>query len=181
MEETMEKAILVAVNVNDKDYFIESLDELEELVKACDMTKVGTIIQNLDKVNNALYIGTGKVEEVKEKVIQTNADLVIFNNELSPSQLKNLQKILNVPILDRTALILEIFERRARTKEAKLQVEVAMLLSSCSKTIKQSLLPKKPAHKPFSLSHPLSSFLFLSLSLLIPSSLPPLLIWSGSR
>lgn len=127
MEETMEKAILVAVNVNDKDYFIESLDELEELVKACDMTKVGTIIQNLDKVNNALYIGTGKVEEVKEKVIQTNADLVIFNNELSPSQLKNLQKILNVPILDRTALILEIFERRARTKEAKLQVEVAKL------------------------------------------------------
>lgn len=127
MEETMERAILVAVNVNNQDYFTESLDELEELVKACDMLPIGTMIQNLDKVNNSLYIGTGKVEEVKEKISETGANLVIFNNELTPSQLRNLQKILNVPILDRTALILEIFERRAMTKEAKLQVEVAKL------------------------------------------------------
>lgn len=127
MDTNIEKAILVAVNVNSQKYFIESLDELEELVKACDMHPIGTMIQNLEHVNNSLYLGTGKVEEVKQKVIETNADLVIFNNELTPSQLRNLQKILNVPILDRTSLILQIFERRAKTKEAKLQVEVAKL------------------------------------------------------
>lgn len=127
MDKNIEKAILVAVNVNSQKYFIESLDELEELVKACDMHQIGTMIQNLEHINNSLYLGTGKVEEVKQKVIETNADLVIFNNELTPSQLRNLQKILNVPILDRTSLILQIFERRAKTKEAKLQVEVAKL------------------------------------------------------
>lgn len=127
MEQKIERAILVAVNVNNQKYFMESLDELEELVKACQIHPIGTMIQNLDQINNALYIGTGKLEEVKQKAIETNADLIIFNNELTPSQLRNLQKVLEIPILDRTSLILQIFERRAKTKEAKLQVEVAKL------------------------------------------------------
>lgn len=127
MEENLKRAILIAVNVGDEEYFIESLNELEELVKACNMNPIGTMIQNLEHVNNALYIGTGKVEEVREKIAETNADILVFNNELTPSQIRNLQKSLDIPILDRTALILDIFQSRARTKEAKLQVEVAKL------------------------------------------------------
>lgn len=127
MEENSKRAILVAVNVGNEEYFLESLNELEELVKSCNMKPIGTMIQNLERVNNALYIGTGKLEEVKEKIEETNADVLVFNNELTPSQLRNLQKDLEIPILDRTALILEIFQSRAKTKEAKLQVEVAKL------------------------------------------------------
>lgn len=127
MEENLKRAILVAVNVGNEEYFLESLNELEELVKSCNMKPIGTMIQNLERVNNALYIGTGKLEEVKEKIEETNADVLVFNNELTPSQLRNLQKDLEIPILDRTALILEIFQSRAKTKEAKLQVEVAKL------------------------------------------------------
>lgn len=127
MEENLKRAILVAVNVGNEEYFLESLNELEELVKSCNMKPIGTMIQNLERVNNALYIGTGKLEEVKEKIEETNADVLVFNNELTPSQLRNLQKDLEIPILDRTSLILEIFQSRAKTKEAKLQVEVAKL------------------------------------------------------
>lgn len=127
LKKQSERALLVAVNIKEQEYFFELLEELENLTKACDMIPIGTIIQNLDKINPSLYIGTGKVEELKEKIEETTADLIIFNNELTPSQLRNLQKILNIPILDRTALILQIFQRRAKTKEAKLQVEVAKL------------------------------------------------------
>ncbi len=127
MEQNLKRAILIGVNVGNENYFIESLNELEELVKACNMIPIGTMIQNLEHVNNALYIGTGKVEEVKEKLEETNADILVFNNELTPSQLKNLQKNLDIPIFDRTALILEIFQSRAKTKEAKIQVEIAKL------------------------------------------------------
>lgn len=127
MNNDIQRAILVAANINSQKYFIESLDELEELTIACNIKPIGKMIQNLDQVNNSLYIGTGKLEEVKQKVIDTEADLVIFNNELTPSQLRNLQKTLQVPILDRTSLILQIFEKRAKTKEAKMQVEIAKL------------------------------------------------------
>ena len=124
--EEQEKAIIVGVNLND-DNFENSMVELKELTLACEIEVLDKITQNLDVINSALYIGTGKAEEIKEKVDELDADLVIFNDELSPSQIKNLQKILGVPILDRTSLILEIFARRAKSKEAKLQVEVAKL------------------------------------------------------
>ena len=91
------------------------------------MDVLDVAIQNLESVNNATYIGTGKVKEIKEQAKYLKADLIIFNNELSPSQLRNLQKDLSLPILDRTGLILQIFSKRAQTKEAKLQVEVAKL------------------------------------------------------
>lgn len=124
--EEKEKAILVGVNINDDD-FENSMTELKELAYACDIDVVGKITQNLNEVNRALYVGTGKVQEIKELANDLDADVIIFNDELLPSQLRNLQKELNIPILDRTSLILEIFARRARSKEAKLQVEVARL------------------------------------------------------
>lgn len=125
-KEENEKAVIVGANINEK-YFEVKLEELKELALACDIDVVHTITQNLDHINSALYIGTGKVEEVKEYIANNHVDLVIFDNELSTSQIKNLQNALDIRILDRTALILQIFARRAKTKEAKLQVEVASL------------------------------------------------------
>lgn len=125
--EEIEKALLVAVNVNNQKYFLNSVEELRNLTYACNMDVLDVVVQNLENVNNATYIGTGKVKEIKEQAKDLKADLIIFNNELSPSQLRNLQKDLSLPILDRTGLILQIFSRRAQTKEAKLQVEVAKL------------------------------------------------------
>lgn len=125
--EEIEKALLVAVNVNNQKYFLNSVEELRNLTYACNMDVLYVVVQNLENVNNATYIGTGKVKEIKEQAKDLKADLIIFNNELSPSQLRNLQKDLSLPILDRTGLILQIFSKRAQTKEAKLQVEVAKL------------------------------------------------------
>ena len=121
------KVLLVGVHVDGVYYFNQSMKELGKLAEACNMEVVGTVIQNMMQVNRALYLGTGKVKEVKQEAEAYNAEVVIFNNELSPSQLRNLESELDLPILDRTALILQIFAIRARTKEAKLQVEVAKL------------------------------------------------------
>lgn len=121
------KVLIVGVNVNDREYFKESMEELVSLVEACNMQVCGKIEQNLKVVNKPLYIGTGKVQEVKDMAKECMAEVIVFNNELSPTQLRNLQKDLDMPILDRTSLILEIFSTRAKTREAKLQVEVAKL------------------------------------------------------
>ena len=107
--------------------FLHSLDELAELAKACYMEPLETITQQLPKVDNALYVRSGKAEEIGIIAEELGAGRIIFNDTLSPSQLRNLQKVLKLPITDRTRLILEIFERRARTREAKLQVELAKL------------------------------------------------------
>lgn len=126
-QEEKEKAIIVGVNIDYSERFVKLMDELENLALACDIEVVGRETQNLIEVNNSLYIGKGKAEEISQKAEALNVDMVIFNNELSGTQMRNLSKIINCQILDRTALILEIFSRRARTKEAKLQVEVARL------------------------------------------------------
>lgn len=123
----MQKAILVGVNLNENLDFDHSMEELENLAEACEIEAAAQIVQNLPMVNNAFYIGTGKVEEVKNLVSMLDADCVIFDNSLTPSQQRNLQNQLEVPVWDRTNLILEIFDRRARTKEARLQVESANL------------------------------------------------------
>ena len=107
--------------------FSASMKELAELAKACFYEPVGTVIQKLDTPNPALYIGPGKVREIKEAAEELGAVLVIFNDTLSPTQMRNLKDDLDLPVLDRTGLILDIFEKRARTKEAKLQVETAKL------------------------------------------------------
>lgn len=123
----MERALLVGMNLNDGEDYKLSLKELESLANACDMEAVGIVEQNLTEVHKAFYIGTGKVEEVKEEAENQNADVVIFDNSLSPMQIRNLQDKIEKPILDRSTLILDIFAKRARTREAKLQVEVARL------------------------------------------------------
>lgn len=125
--EQQPKAVLIGVNVNNQINFEESMEELEDLVNACEMEVVGRADQNMKAINKATYIGSGKVKEVQVLIDELQADVLVFNNELSPSQLRNLERTLEHKILDRTSLILEIFAQRARTKEAKLQVEVATL------------------------------------------------------
>ncbi|MDO4479115.1 MAG: GTPase HflX [Lachnospiraceae bacterium] len=134
-EEGGEKERVLAVGVWEtsgdgyasEEDFLHSLDELTELAEACMMHPVGIVTQQLPKVNAALYVGTGKAEEIRENAEAMEASRIVFNDTLSPSQMRNLQKTLNLPVMDRTGLILEIFERRARSREAKLQVELAKL------------------------------------------------------
>lgn len=125
--ENLEKALLVGVDTGEDEDFERSMQELGELAKACHMSVAGVVTQNMESVNKAFYIGTGKVEEVREYAKLLEADIVIFDNSLTPSQLRNLQKEIGKPILDRTTLILDIFSTRAKTREAKLQVETARL------------------------------------------------------
>ena len=107
--------------------FQHSLDELSELAKACMMDPRAVVTQQMPKVSAGLYVGSGKAEEIRIAAANVGASRVIFNDTLSPSQIRNLQKTLELPVMDRTALILEIFERRARSREARLQVELAKL------------------------------------------------------
>ena len=125
--EEKQKVLLVGVNLNDEFYFFKSMSELEELVKACQMLPIGSVVQNLKEINSAFYVGSGKLEEIKDKINELHPDLVVFNNELSPSQLKNLELKLDIQILDRTSIILNIFALRANTNEAKMQVEISKL------------------------------------------------------
>lgn len=127
MEVLMEKAFLVGVNLNDGEDYQLSLEELGALAQACDMEVTGVAEQALPEVHKAFYIGTGKVDEVKELASACGADVIIFDSSLSPMQLRNLQERLEKPVLDRSTLILDIFARRARSREAKLQVEAARL------------------------------------------------------
>lgn len=123
----MERALLVGANLNNEEDFEASLKELGALAQACDMEVAAVTAQTLQEVHKAFYIGTGKVDEVKELAEKCDADVIIFDNSLSPMQLRNLQERLEKPVLDRSALILDIFADRARSREAKLQVEVARL------------------------------------------------------
>ena len=107
--------------------FMHSMDELDELIRSCNMIPVGRATQNLSHINPATYIGAGKVSEIKMYVQGSDSEGIIVNDTLTPSQLRNLQKELDIPVMDRTALILEIFKSRARTREARLQVEYANL------------------------------------------------------
>ena len=124
----MEKGIIVGVNTSKNDQiFINEMKELKALCEACNIEIVEEVTQNLDEQNIKSYIGKGKLEELKIAINATDADVIICNDELSPSQISNLQDILNVLVFDRTYVILEIFKRRAKTKEAILQVDVASL------------------------------------------------------
>lgn len=117
-------ALIVGVKYQNMNYDLDnSLIELEELCKACNIKVVKKFIQNLDKINPSLYIGTGKVQEIKKQL--DDVEMVIFDEELSPLQIKNLTDCLDIEVTDRTDLILRIFEVRAQSKEAKLQVEIA--------------------------------------------------------
>lgn len=121
IEDTSERAILVAVEDE------ESLEELEELTKACNVEPVYSVLQKRSKVDPAFYIGSGKVEEIALLRQSLRANVVIFDEELSGSQVRNLEQALGVKVIDRTTLILEIFATRAKSKESKIQVELSQL------------------------------------------------------
>lgn len=121
IEEDQDRAVLVSTQDED------SLEELVELAKACEVTVIDGILQKRREKDNATYIGSGKVSELALLCQALRANVVIFDNELTGSQVRNLEEILCVKVIDRTTLILEIFARRARTKEAKIQVELAQL------------------------------------------------------
>lgn len=127
LENKEERFILIGVSVTDNDDTKESLEELSELVDTAGGISTGMVIQNREKIHPATYIGKGKMEEVRQLIFETDATGVICDDELSPSQLKNLEDSLQTAVLDRTVLIMDIFAKRATTREGKLQVEMAQL------------------------------------------------------
>ena len=124
------KAILVAVCTDGDDTsedFIHMLEETQDLIEACEMDTVRWVTQNLQYPNPGTYLGSGKLAELSETVELFKADYVVVADNLSPAQLKNITDAVDAAVLDRTSLILEIFARRAKTREARLQVELANL------------------------------------------------------
>ncbi|WP_426349220.1 GTPase HflX [Alloiococcus sp. CFN-8] len=121
IEETKERAIIVGSDTE------ESLEELAELARACDLPVVHSVFQNRSKIDSAYYIGTGKVEEIALLRQAYNANVVVFDDELTGSQVRNLEEAIGVKIIDRTTLILEIFANRAKSRESRIQVELAQL------------------------------------------------------
>lgn len=126
-EKRLTKVLLVGLDTGEEPDFEYSMKELESLAEAAEKKVVGIVTQRMGTVNRALYIGPGKVAEVKEHAALTEAEEIVFDNSLSPSQIRNLGDELELPVLDRTNLILDIFAIRAKTREAKLQVETARL------------------------------------------------------
>jgi GTPase len=122
-----ERAFLVAVETKKQQswHSEESLDELAQLAGTAGASVVGRAVQKLDNPNTATYIGKGKLEEIVSQRVPLEYDVVLFDDELSPSQQRNLEDALKVKVIDRTALILDIFARRARTREGSLQVDLA--------------------------------------------------------
>ena len=127
MTQTQERVILVGVQLADGDDTQASLDELQELATTAGALTVGRIIQNREKPHPGTYLGKGKIDEIKELIWETEATGIICDDELSPAQLNNLSSLLDVKIMDRTLIILDIFANRASTREGKIQVELAQL------------------------------------------------------
>ena len=121
------KGIIVGVNIVEQESFRDEMVELKNLCEACNIEVVDQMVQNARTIHPKTYVGTGKLEELRLLVEEMKVSIVIFNSELTPSQIKHIDEVLQVEVLDRTGLILEIFANRARTREAKLQVEVVRL------------------------------------------------------
>ncbi len=126
----MERAILVGAplkRTNGRHHLAEHLEELERLLDTAGAIVVGEVTQQLDRPNPATYLGKGKVDELKLRIAETDASLIVFDDELSPSQGKNVEDATGKRVMDRAELILDIFATRARSSEAKMQVELAQL------------------------------------------------------
>ncbi|RLL45397.1 GTPase HflX [Oceanobacillus piezotolerans] len=136
-----ERILVIAVKKanQQEDRFTTSLSELVSLGKTAGGEVINVITQNRNKVHPATYVGEGKLEEIRQAAIDDEIDLVIANDELSPSQLRNLTGVLGVRIIDRSQLILDIFAMRAKTKEGKLQVELAQLEYMLPRLVGQGL------------------------------------------
>lgn len=123
-EEEPVRAILASVDIGEFDAEV-SMNELEELAKTANADVVGTVIQKKASYDPATCMGSGRLEELKGQLEALHAELVIFDHELTGVQVRNIEEIIGVGVIDRTTLILDIFAQRARTKEGKLQVELA--------------------------------------------------------
>ena len=126
LEKTQYRAVLVTLaitEINNREYIDNihsAVGELRELVKAAEIEPLGNIIQNKDSVDVTFFVGKSKVDEIKEFAENMEANLIVFNHELSGSQIRNLENEIGINVIDRTMLILEIFAKRAITKEGKL-------------------------------------------------------------
>ena len=127
IKDETEKVILVGVALSDQDDTKESLDELKDLVSTAGAETAGMLIQNREQQHPATYVGKGKIEELKNMIWELRATGIVCDDELSPAQMKNLQDELDVKVMDRTLIILDIFAARASTSEGKIQVELAQL------------------------------------------------------
>ena len=127
--EGVRRAFLVGLILPGQPGYVveEHLDELADLAKSAGVPIAGRALQKRSRPDSATFIGRGKVDEVRQMVVATDAEMVVFDNDLSPAQGKNLEDALEVRVIDRSELILDIFARRARSREAKLQVELAQL------------------------------------------------------
>lgn len=123
----MDKAVIVGAIYRGNPLIDYHMEELRNLTEACDIEVLYEVTQAISSITPAFYIGSGKVEEIKPFVDNLDATMVIFNDELSGSQIRNLEEVLGVRVIDRTLLILDIFAKRATTKEAMLEVEIAQL------------------------------------------------------
>lgn len=122
-----QKVILIGANLEKQEHFLQSLLELASLADALNYEVINSFSQNIKEINTGYYIGEGKAKEIAYSIKNEDIDYIIFNNELTPLQLSNLEKLFKARVIDRTMLILDIFALRAKTKEAKLQVELASL------------------------------------------------------
>lgn len=126
-EAARERVILVGVCTRENENVEESLDELAELADTAGAEAVGRVIQNRESMHPGTYIGSGKIDEVRELAAALQADGVICDDELTPAQLRGLEQELDLKVMDRTLVILDIFAQHATTSEGKLQVELAQL------------------------------------------------------
>lgn len=127
IEELAERVILVGVSEQEGDDAEDSVAELAELAKTAGAAVAGTLIQKREQIHPGTYVGTGKVAELAELAERTAATGIVCDDELTPAQLKNLERMLDMKVMDRTLLILDIFAARATTSEGKIQVELAQL------------------------------------------------------
>ena len=132
-KEIVEKVVLLGVDVGDDTK--ESMKELAELVDTAGATVLDSIIQSRERMHPGTYIGKGKIEEVKDRVVELGATGVVCDDELTPAQLRNLEDLLDTKVMDRTMVILDIFAKRATTSEGKIQVELAQLKFSSARLV----------------------------------------------
>ena len=134
MEENKERCLLIAVQLSGSEEE-NDMEELEQLVEAADGVVISSIVQNRQSIDNRYYVGQGKLDEIANYVKELEIDTVVFNDELSGSQIRNIEEAVDAKVVDRTNLILDIFAKRALTKEGKLQVELAQLKYSLPRLI----------------------------------------------
>lgn len=127
VEETEEKVILVGVSFREGDDTEDSMTELAELVETAGARVVGMTVQSRENIHPGTYVGSGKLQEIRQMIFDLQADGIVCDDELSPAQLRNIEKELDCKVMDRTLVILDIFAARASTSEGKIQVELAQL------------------------------------------------------